>query len=282
MRYIAFFFIVTALLVAFCVNFLFYFEEAKEQTLAKYLTQTKTTAIHIKEHLKKYLQDYNKEELEEIKSVFSSDFSSISIDNATFTITEKDLINLASNLDKKLAWEITNLTIDDNLGQIVISTQSDDLKKELLTINGSVPNELNKNLVPSSDIYTFIPSKNFRDISTLIIKFDATNQLDETKSSSVTINFDKSISSFKNNQNEYSAPQWFKNLIPISMEEETSKVNDSLQKDAVFYIYANIEKVYYEIYEKSSKKAFYDLLWFIFSICCVLFLWFLYKLLRKS
>ena len=49
--------------------------------------------------------------------------------------------------------------IDDSLGQIILSTQSDDLQKELLTIEGSIPNEINKNITPSSDIYTFVPSK---------------------------------------------------------------------------------------------------------------------------
>lgn len=30
--------------------------------------------------------------------------------------------------------------------------------QELITLNGSVPNEENKNIVPSEDVYTFIPN----------------------------------------------------------------------------------------------------------------------------
>lgn len=282
LKYTLFFFVTIVLLVGFSLNFLNNFENVKEQTLTKYQLQTKITAIFLKENIKKYLQNKDMQILNVINNVFNDDFNSISIENATFTITEKELIKLANNLDKKLAWELTNFTIDDSLGQIVVSTQSDDLQKELLTIDGSIPNELNKNIVPSSDIYTFIPSKKFRGISTLLIKFDATNQFDKTISSSAEICFDKNISSFTNNQNEHLAPKWFKDLVPISMDEETNNVNNSLQKDAIFYINPNIEKIYFEIYEKAKEEFFSNLLWFFICICSLFALGFLYKFIRKS
>ena len=131
-----------------------------------------------------------------------------------------------------------------------------------MTIEGSIPNEINKNITPSSDIYTFVPSKNFRNLSSLVINFDATNQFDETKSSSAIISFEKDISSFTNNQNENIAPLWFKKLIPIYFNEEANKVNNSLQNDAIFYINTNIEKIYFELYEKAEDEFLGNLFWF--------------------
>ena len=248
-RFVVYIFLISILLIGFGFSFLDKFEIQKEQILTKYQLETKTTSLFIQENLKKYLQTKDIEILNTINSVFNDNFSSISIQKALFSIKEKELIELTNNLDKTLSWEITNIKIDDSLGQIILSTQSDDLQKELLTIEGSIPNEINKNITPSSDIYTFVPSKNFRNLSSLVINFDATNQFDETKSSSTIISFEKDISSFTNNQNENIAPLWFKKLIPIYFNEEASKVNNSLQNDAIFYINTNIEKIYFELFK---------------------------------
>ena len=209
LRFVVYFFLISILLIGFGFSFLNNFEKQKEQIFTKYQLETKTTSLFIQENLKKYLQTKDIEILNTINSVFNDNFSSISIQKALFSIKEKELIELTNNLDKTLSWEISNIKIDDSLGQIILSTQSDDLQKELLTIEGSIPNEINKNITPSSDIYTFVPSKNFRNLSSLVINFDATNQFDETKSSSAIISFEKDISSFTNNQNENIAPLWF-------------------------------------------------------------------------
>ena len=281
-RFVVYIFLISILLIGFGFSFLDKFEIQKEQILTKYQLETKTTSLFIQENLKKYLKNKDIEILNTINSVFNDNFSSISIQKALFSIKEKELIDLTNNLDKNLSWEISNIKIDDNLGQIILSTQSDDLQKELLTIEGSIPNEINKNITPSSDIYTFVPSKNFRKLSTLVINFDATNQFDETKSSSVAISFEKDISSFTNNQNEDIAPVWFKKLVPIYFNEEASKVNNSLQNDAIFYINTNIEKIYFELFKEAKTEFFNYLLWFLISFISIMFIDILYRVIKSK
>lgn len=282
LRFVIYFFLISILLIGFGFSFLNNFEKQKEQIFTKYQLETKTTSLFIQENLKKYLQTKDIEILNTINSVFNDNFSSISIQKALFSIKEKELIELTNNLDKTLSWEISNIKIDDSLGQIILSTQSDDLQKELLTIEGSIPNEINKNITPSSDIYTFVPSKNFRNLSSLVINFDATNQLDETKSSSAIISFEKDISSFTNNQNENIAPLWFKKLIPIYFNEEASKVNNSLQNDAIFYINTNIEKIYFELYKEAKTEFLNYFFWFFISFISILFVDILYRVIKSK
>ncbi|QKF58732.1 hypothetical protein [Aliarcobacter lanthieri] len=268
------------LLTGFSIKFINEFDIFKDELLTKYELETKTTSLYLQENIKKYLEDKDTQILNKINSIFNDNFSSIQIEKGNFTITEKELIDLTNNLDKNLAWELTNLQIDENLGQILQTTQSDDLQKELLTIEGSIPNELNKNLVPSSDIYTFIPNKNFRNISSLTIKFDATNQLDETINSNATITFDKNISNFIN-QNNTIVPKWFKDLIPIYIEEQSNNVSNGFTSNATIYLNTNVEKVYIELYEKTKKEFFSNLLWFCVAFLGLIGLWFLYRLLVK-
>ena len=282
LRFVVYFFLISILLIGFGFSFLNNFEKQKEQIFTKYQLETKTTSLFIQENLKKYLQTKDIEILNTINSVFNDNFSSISIQKALFSIKEKELIDLTNNLDKTLSWEISNIKIDDSLGQIILSTQSDDLQKELLTIEGSIPNEINKNITPSSDIYTFVPSKNFRNLSSLVINFDATNQFDETKSSSVVISFEKDISSFTNNQNENIAPLWFKKLVPIYFNEEASKVNNSLQNDAIFYINTNIEKIYFELFKEAKTEFFNYLFWFFISFISIMFIDILYRVIKSK
>ena len=281
-RFVVYIFLISILLIGFGFSFLDKFEIQKEQIFTKYQLETKTTSLFIQENLKKYLQTKDIEILNTINSVFNDNFSSISIQKALFSIKEKELIELTNNLDKTLSWEISNIKIDDSLGQIILSTQSDDLQKELLTIEGSIPNEINKNITPSSDIYTFAPSKNFRNLSSLVINFDATNQFDETKSSSVAISFEKDISSFTNNQNEDIAPVWFKKLVPIYFNEEASKVNNSLQNDAIFYLNTNIEKIYFELYKEAKTEFFNHLFWFFITFITILFIDILYRVIKSK
>lgn len=253
-----------AILSTFYIDFINNFEDKKESIISKYQLQTKSSSLYLQENLKRYLNSNDEAILENIKSLFNDNFKSINIEKATFTLYEKDLINLASNLNKNLQWEITNLSIDNNLGDIVLSTQSDDLQKELLTIEGSIPNDINKNLIASSDIYTFIPSKNFKNLSSLEMNLTLTNQLDETFSSTIKVDFDKNISSYKTEDKFKSVPIWFKDFVSLNIDEEISKVNNSLQNDAIFYLQTNIDKIYFELFEMAKIEFLYN-----FILSCI-------------
>ncbi|RBQ32216.1 hypothetical protein CRU92_00470 [Arcobacter sp. FW59] len=279
-KFIFFILFIIVLLAGFVSKYSNDFDTIKDEILTKYQLETKTTSLYIQDNLKKYLESKDIEILNKIQTAFNDNFSSIQVDKSSFDISENELVELSNDLDKKFIWELTNLKIDESLGQILQTTQSDDLQKELLTIEGSIPNELNKNLVPSSDIYTFIPNKNFRNRSSLLINFDATNQFDEMISSSTTVNFDKSIINLSN-QNGQLAPKWFKDLIPIYINEESNNINNSIQNNAIFYINTNLEKVYFELYEKTKERFLIYLLSIVLTIFGILGLGFLYKVLVK-
>ncbi|MCT7568587.1 LapD/MoxY N-terminal periplasmic domain-containing protein [Aliarcobacter butzleri] len=254
-------------LTFFVWDFWINFEKMKEDTISSSLLKTKTTSIYLQENLKKFLEDKtNPEILSIINQTFNSDFKSIKVDNSTFEIKEEDLVKASNDLDKNQLWEVTNTTIDGTLGKFVVITQSDDFEKELLTLNGSIPNEDNKSIVPSQDIYTFLPNKNFKNQNSLTIKFKATNQFEKVVDTQATIYFDKTLAQVSNNNVDYTTPLWFKELVPIYLEEQANDISNSWKSNATIYVNTNVEKIYSELYEKAKEKFFDNLLWFFVTI----------------
>ncbi|KLE09685.1 LapD/MoxY N-terminal periplasmic domain-containing protein [Aliarcobacter butzleri] len=269
-------------LTFFVWDFWVNFEKMKEDTISSSLLKTKTTSIYLQENLKKFLEDKtNPEILSIVNQTFNSDFKSIKVDNSTFEIKEEDLVKASNDLDKNQLWEVTNTTIDETLGKFVVITQSDDFEKELLTLNGSVPNEDNKSIVPSQDIYTFLPNKNFKNQNSLTIKFKATNQFEKVVDTQATIYFDKTLAQVSNDNVNYTTPLWFKELVPIYLEEQANDISNSWKSNATIYVNTNIEKIYFELYEKAKEKFFDNLLWFFVTILGLFGFRFLYKVLVK-
>ena len=269
-------------LTFFVWDFWINFEKMKEDTISSSLLKTKTTSIYLQENLKKFLEDKtNPEILSIINQTFNSDFKSIKVDNSTFEIKEEDLVKASNDLDKSQLWEVTNATIDETLGRFVVITQSDDFEKELLTLNGSIPNEDNKSIVPSQDIYTFLPNKNFKNQNSLTIKFKATNQFEKVVDTQATIYFDKTLAQVSNDNVDYTTPLWFKELVPIYLEEQANDISNSWKSNATIYVNTNIEKIYFELYEKAKEKFFDNLLWFFVTILGLFGFRFLYRVLVK-
>ncbi|MDN5062798.1 LapD/MoxY N-terminal periplasmic domain-containing protein [Aliarcobacter butzleri] len=269
-------------LTFFVWDFWINFEKMKEDTISSSLLKTKTTSIYLQENLKKFLEDKtNPEILSIINQTFNSDFKSIKVDNSTFETKEEDLVKASNDLDKNQLWEVTNATIDETLGRFVVITQSDDFEKELLTLNGSVPNEDNKSIVPSQDIYTFLPNKNFKNQNSLTIKFKATNQFEKVVDTQATIYFDKTLAQVSNDNVDYTTPLWFKELVPIYLEEQANDISNSWKSNATIYVNTNIEKIYFELYEKAKEKFFDNLLWFFVTILGLFGFRFLYRVLVK-
>ena len=269
-------------LTFFVWDFWVNFEKMKEDTISSSLLKTKTTSIYLQENLKKFLEDKtNPEILSIINQTFNSDFKSIKVDNSTFEIKEEDLVKASNDLDKNQLWEVTNATIDETLGRFVVITQSDDFEKELLTLNGSIPNEDNKSIVPSQDIYTFLPNKNFKNQNSLTIKFKATNQFEKVVDTQATIYFDKTLAQVSNNNVDYTTPLWFKELVPIYLEEQANDISNSWKSNATIYVNTNIEKIYFELYEKAKEKFFDNLLWFFVTILGLFGFRFLYRTLVR-
>ncbi|MFY4844304.1 LapD/MoxY N-terminal periplasmic domain-containing protein [Aliarcobacter butzleri] len=269
-------------LTFFVWDFWVNFEKMKEDTISSSLLKTKTTSIYLQETLKKFLEDKtNPEILSIVNQTFNSDFKSIKVDNSTFEIKEEDLVKASNDLDKNQLWEVTNAIIDETLGRFVVITQSDDFEKELLTLNGSIPNEDNKSIVPSQDIYTFLPNKNFKNQNSLTIKFKATNQFEKVVDTQATIYFDKTLAQVSNDNVNYTTPLWFKELVPIYLEEQANDISNSWKSNATIYVNTNVEKIYFELYEKAKEKFFDNLLWFFVTILGLFGFRFLYRVLVK-
>ncbi|WP_152058125.1 LapD/MoxY N-terminal periplasmic domain-containing protein [Aliarcobacter butzleri] len=269
-------------LTFFVWDFWINFEKMKEDTISSSLLKTKTTSIYLQENLKKFLEDKTNPEISSIiNQTFNSDFKSIKVDNSTFEIKEEDLVKASNDLDKSQLWEVTNAIIDETLGRFVVITQSDDFEKELLTLNGSIPNEDNKSIVPSQDIYTFLPNKNFKNQNSLTIKFKATNQFEKVVDTQATIYFDKTLAQVSNDNVDYTTPLWFKELVPIYLEEQANDISNSWKSNATIYVNTNVEKIYFELYEKAKEKFFDNLLWFFVTILGLFGFRFLYRTLVR-
>lgn len=265
----------------FTGNFIISVNNTKEYLVSESLTKAQDTATSLGMSLKSLLKDKTNPEIESVINAIANRgfYKEIRLEDALFSIKEKDLIKASKDLEESSTWEISNLNIDKNLGTVEVNTQSDDFEKELLALSN--PNAETKiseiKQQPSEDIYYFIPKTSAHGKITLTFNFTATNQEEKKVDTSATITLDKTLVSVNRDIKFDSVPQWFINLIPINLEEQSSEISNGWQTSAIIYVSANPGEAYAKLYEQAKSAIIYAVIAFIISII-ILFIFVQYLL----
>lgn len=268
----------------FTGNFIISVKNTKEYLETESISKAQDAATTLGFNLKTLINDKNNPEIEStINAVSNSGFyKEIRLEDALFSIKESDLIKASKDIDGGI-WQVSDIVIDSKIGTLETLTQSDDFMQELITLSGSIPNNENKNIVPSEDIYTFIPnSKNSGKIS-LDVNFTVTNQENIKLKTNATLNLNKILVQVNRDIKFDSVPQWFINLIPIDLEEQYTEISDGWRTSALLFISANPGEAYNKLYSQAKSSILYSIISFILSILILyIFVRYLLKPLKTS
>lgn len=251
----------------FTGNFIISVKNTKDYLKTESITKAYDTATTLGFNLKTLISDKNNPEIESTLNAVSNSgfYKEIRLEDALFTIKESDLIKASKDIDGGV-WQVSEISIDPQIGTLETLTQSDDFMQELITINGSVANNENKNITPSEDIYTFVPnSKNTTKIS-LKVDFTAINQENIKLKTSATLNLNKVLVQLNRDIKFDSVPEWFINLIPINLEEQYTEISDGWRTSAILYVSANPGEAYNKLYNQVKSAIFYSTIAFVISI----------------
>lgn len=268
----------------FTGNFVISVKNTKEYLQTESISKAQDTATTLGFVLKNLIQDKENPEIEAtINAISNSGFyKEIRLEDALFTIKENDLVKASKDLDDSQIWEVSNIKIDEKLGKIETSTISDDFEKELLTLNGSIPNEENASTVPSEDVYTFIPANSSTGKIALDIKFTATNQFEKVVETTALISLNKIITQVQRDIQFDSVPQIFIELLPIDLEEQYTEISDGWKTSAILFVSANPGEAYNKLYEQAKEAVIYATFMFILSMFIVfVFVQYLLKPLKN-
>lgn len=252
----------------FTGNFVLSVKNTKEYLQIESISKAQDTATTLGFVLKNLIHDKENPEIEAtINAVSNSGFyKEIRLEDALFTIKESDLIKASKDLNHSQIWEVSNIQIDEKLGKIETSTISDDFEKELLTLNGSIPNEKNAAMIPSEDVYTFIPTHTNNGKIELGIKFTAKNQFGKSIETKAVVNLNKILVQVDREIKFDSVPEIFIKLLPINLEEQYTEISDGWKTSAVLFVSANPGEAYSKLYEQVKEAIIYATFMFIISI----------------
>ena len=253
----------------FTGNFIISVKNTKEYLETESQIKAQDTATSLGMSLKNLLKDKTNPEIESVINAIANRgfYKEIRLEDALFTIKESELIKASKDLDNT-NWEISNLSVDEKLGKIEINTQSDDFEKELLALsNPSTETKISDiNKSTSEDIYYFIPKSDAHGKITLTFSFTATNQFEKRVDTTATITLDKTLIQVTRDIKFDSVPQWFINLIPISLDEQSSEISNGWQTSAIIYVSTNPGEAYDKLYTQAKSAIIYAIIAFIVSI----------------
>ena len=272
----------------FTGNFLISVKNTKEYLEVESITKAQDTATSLGMSLKNLLKDKTNPEIESVINAISNSgfYKEIRLEDVLFTVKESEIIKASKDLDNSI-WKITNLKVDEKIGRIEINTLSDDFEKELLalmnpTVDSSLETEeikIKKN--PSENIYHFIPNIDSHGDTKVTFNFTASNK-DKTIETSSTLTLNKVLVQVSRDIKFDSVPQWFIDLIPINLEEQSSEINDGWKTSAIIFVSANPGEAYDKLYEQVKSAIIYAIIAFIISmIILFIFVQYLLKPLKK-
>ena len=260
-------------LIIFTGNSVITLQNTKEYLQIESTSKAKDTATSIGMILKSMIANKKDPEIKStITAIADSGFyESIVLEDIYYTFTDKEIIQSSTN-PNNLNSIISNINIDKKYGEI-IKNDDDELLNELNELENQ-----NDNISETmkDNIYTFIPTNDFKDNDILIVEFtaDGKKYKSNLKLSKVLVNTTKPVK-FDN------VPAWFVNLIDIRLNSQKSEINDGWKITAVVYVKANAGIAYLKLYEQFKETVIYSIISFIISLgLLILFLKLILKPLK--
>ncbi|MBP7769664.1 MAG: EAL domain-containing protein [Aliarcobacter sp.] len=265
----------------FTGNFIISVKNTKEYLEIESITKAQDTATSLGMSLKNLLQDKTNPEIQSVVNAISNSgfYKEIRLENPLYTIKQSELIKASKDLDDS-SWQISNLFIDEKIAKIEVSTLSDDFEKELFALeNTSLENqELKEKELPLSEsVYNIIPKVSSNGKIDLTFNFTATNEENKKINTNATVSLNKILVQVSRDIKFDSVPQWFIDLIPIDLKEQSSEISNGWQTSAVIYVSANPGEAYDKLFDQVKSAIIYAIIAFIISII-ILFIFVQYLL----
>ena len=267
----------------FTGNFIISVKNTKEYLETESITKAQDTATLLGMSLKNLLKDKSNPEIESIINAIANRgfYREIRLEDYYFSLKDSDLIKNSELKEGK--WQLSNLKVDENIGQIEELTSLLSMENELNILENLSP-ENNLKQVENSEIensYIFTPKEKLND-KHIIISFSAVNIKGQKIDTKATIPLDKTLVQVTREVKFDSVPNWFIDMIPIELEEKSSEISDGWKTSAIIFVSANAGDAYAKLYDQAKSAMIYALIAFIISIVILfIFVQYILKPLKK-
>ena len=271
-------------LMIFAGNFIISVKNTKEYLEIESITKAQDTATSLGMSLKTLLKDkYNPEVESVINAIANRGFyKEIRLENAFFSIKQSDLIKASKDLDES-NWKISNVSVDERFGKVEI-INSNNFEKELLALENGTSKETTEDysMSPDENSYDFIPNEQYKNIKEITFNFTAVNESGKTIDTKAILNVNKTLVQVTRDVKFDYIPEWFIEMIPIKLAEQSSEISNGWQTTAIIYVSANPGDAYAKLFEQAKNAIIYTIIAFIISmIILFIFVQYLLKPLKK-
>ncbi|MAC83899.1 MAG: GGDEF domain-containing protein [Arcobacter sp.] len=269
-------------LMIFTGNFIISVKNTKEYLEIESITKAQDTATSLGMGLKSLLKDKEDPEIETIIKAISNRgfYKEIRLVDAYFTINETELIRASADLDDSL-WKISNLKTDASFGNIEKITSDADISNQLSKLENEEI-ELNEEIEIEEDIYSYNPSKEYKNGGKITFSFTATNENGSKVDTSANLSINKIIAKATRDVKFDYIPSWFISMIPINLEEQNSEISNGWKTTAIIYVSANPGDAYAKLYDQVKGGLIYAIVAFIISMLILfIFVQYILKPLKR-
>ncbi len=250
----------------FTGNFIISIKNSKEYLEIESITKAQDTATSLGLTLKPLLINKKDPHIQStINAIANRGFyKEIRLEDAFFTISEKELINSEKSL-KQDNWMISNLSIDKKYGKIELSSNDNDLIEELSALENE---EIENNILleDNEKIYTFFANPKYKDIKEISLNFTVSNDSGIKKVITTKFTLNKIISKVTRKERFDYVPSWFINIVKIKLEEQMSEITNDWKTSAKIFVSANAGDAYARLYNEAKSTMIYSTIAFFVSM----------------
>lgn len=267
--------------IIFSGNFLISIFNMKDYLEVESSTKAQDTATSIGLSLRPLIKDKQDPEIESIiKAISNSGFyKEIRLEDANFTVTSKELTGASTDLDDS-NWQIKKISVNPKFGYVEKVESDKSLNDQLLKLEEETE-DLGFEEETKESIYNYVPSALYKNGGNITFNFTAVKD-DKSIDTFANLTINKILLTESRDIKFESVPNWFIQLIPISLEEKLSEISDGWNTSAIIYVSPNPGEAYAKLYEQAKYSIVYAVVAFIVSmIILLIFVQFLLKPLKR-
>ena len=259
-------------------------EKNKAQLENETAIQVQNSVAVLEMNLKPLIKDkYDPEIKSTLNKYINQDFcKEIRVEDSSFFIKDSDLIKNSKDLPKG-KWQITNLTVSEDIGSVELFSSLSGMEFELNAIEESLNGEsfahYKKPEVEMENIYVFTPNNQYKNYENVLFSFTANDVNDKKINATSIINMNKVIAKVTKDTKFDNIPEWFMKMIPLSFEEKSIQISSDWKTKVKVYLSADTSIIYEKLYEEAKNIAIYASIIFIASF---LILFILMEFIIKS
>ena len=267
--------------IIFTGNFIISVKNTKEYLEVESSTKAQDTATSLGMSLRPLIKDKYDSEIESIIRAISNSgfYKEIRLEDADFTLSEKELIGASTELDDS-NWKLSRLSIESKYGHVE-KVESDEIMNEQLLKLENDDSDLGFVEEKKENTYRYIPSPAYKNGGNITFDFTASNG-NRKVNTFANITIDKVLIKEQRDIKFEYVPSWFIKMIPINLEEKYSEISNGWNTTAIIYVSPNPGEAYAKLYEQARNSIVYAVIAFVISmIILLIFVRFLLRPLKK-